>query len=225
MGNVLDLVSNDNTTFTIFENDQVLTADQLNDLFNYLDVQTRITRSKAIGVGIISGLEIGVLANKQIVVSKGAAITTDGDLLYYNNDQQFDQYQLFEDTNAKYPYFRNGNNVITMYELLSTSPNVAGLALDGFETTTNSSIKDYVGVLYLEDYDNDPTICTGLDCDNKGQVAVKNLKVLLISKSDMSLLLQSIPAVNANYFSLDDMIVPRVVVKNTISSCRINGRF
>src|SRR5664279_3651962 len=102
MGNVLDLVSNDNTTFTIFENDQVLTADQLNDLFNYLDVQTRITRSKAIGVGIITGLEIGVLANKQIVVSKGAAITTDGDMLYYNSDQQFDQYQVFEDINAKY---------------------------------------------------------------------------------------------------------------------------
>ena len=219
MGNVLDLVSSDNTTFTIFENDQVLTADQLNDLFNYLDVQTRITRSKAIGVGIITGLEIGVLANKQIVVSKGAAITTDGDMLYFNSDQQFDQYQLFEDTNAKYPYFRNGNDVITMYELLSSNtPNSTGLALDGFETATSTSIKDYVGVLYLEDYDNDPDICTGLDCDNKGQVAVKNLKMLLVDKADMNQLLQSIPAVNANYFSLDDMVAPRVTIKNTISS-------
>ena len=110
MGNVLDIVTSDNTTFTIFENDQVLTADQLNDLFNYLDVQTRTTRSKAIGIGIICGLEIGVLANNQVIVSKGAAITTDGDLLYFNTDQQFDQYQLFEDANAKYGYFRNGND-------------------------------------------------------------------------------------------------------------------
>jgi hypothetical protein len=58
MGNVLANISKDNTHFTVFENDQVLTADQLNDLFNYLDVQTRLTRTRAIGVGIICGLEM-----------------------------------------------------------------------------------------------------------------------------------------------------------------------
>jgi hypothetical protein len=36
MGNVLDNVSKDNTRFTIFESNQVLTADQLNDLFNMI---------------------------------------------------------------------------------------------------------------------------------------------------------------------------------------------
>jgi hypothetical protein len=220
MGNILTNITRDNSRFTIFENDQVLTADQLNDLFNYLDVQTRLTRTRAIGIGIICGLEIGMLENGHLVVSKGTAITTDGDLLHIDTDQEFDMYEVFEDVNAKYPYLRMDNGqVVTMYELRnSSSSNASSPLLSGFEQATNTVIKDHVGILYLEDYKNDPDVCTGTDCDNKGAESVKDLKVLLIHKNNMKALLASIPVVNRNYFSLEDIAVPRVSIRTTVDT-------
>ncbi|WP_423147178.1 hypothetical protein [Rubrolithibacter danxiaensis] len=221
MGNVLTGISKDNTGFTIFENDQVLTADQLNDLFNYLDVQTRLTRTKAIGVGIICGLEIGLIENKRMVLSKGAAITTDGDLLHLDADQEFNQFSLFEDVNAKYPYFRALNEeLIPLYELRNNeTDNVSpGNDISVFEEISGTLLKDYAGILYVEDYQNDPDVCTGTDCDNKGREAVKNLKVLLVHKSNMAILLQSLPATNKDYFGLEDIRIPRVILRPGITT-------
>ncbi|TKK69879.1 hypothetical protein FC093_07325 [Ilyomonas limi] len=219
MANVLAAATKDNTRFTIFENDQVLTADQLNDLFNYLDVQTRLTRTRGLGIGIICGLEIGQLENKQIAVSKGTAITSDGDLLHIDADQAFDRYALFEDNNARYPYFRMDNEqVVTIYQLSSSTTDTdTGDDFTKFEEVTNTLVKDYVGVLYLEDYQNDPDVCTGTDCDNKGAQAVRELKVLLIHKDNLSALLQSIPPLNKNYFALDDIAMPRAIITTAIS--------
>ncbi|ETZ22014.1 hypothetical protein [Pedobacter sp. V48] len=229
MGNVLDQISKDNTRFTIFENDQVLTADQLNDLFNYLDVQNKLTRTKAIGVGIIYGLEIGVIDNKHLVVSKGAAITTDGDLLYFDYDQEFDQYDVFEDLNAKYPYFLNDSDQpLPMFELRDSRQvgSIPGKDLATLEATTGTALKDYAGILYLEDYNNDPDLCTGTDCDNKGVIAVKELKILLIHKNNIGALLQSMPSMNKDYFSLDDLNIPRVVVNTDLDTYKeLNASF
>jgi hypothetical protein len=229
MSTVLGNISKDNTRFTIFENEQVLTADQLNDLFNYLDVQTRLTRTRAIGVGIICGLEIGTLENRNIVVSKGAAITTDGDMLHIDDDLEFDRYQVFEDVNAKYPYFRTGNDqVVPVFELSSSqaSGELPAIPLTTFEETTLTFFKDYVGILYLEDYNNDPDVCTGTDCDNKGAEAAKELKVLLVHKTNMGQLLQSIPVINKHYFALDDIRIPRVNISTTIDSfTELNASF
>ncbi|MBE9586604.1 hypothetical protein IM792_19300 [Mucilaginibacter sp. JRF] len=229
MSNVLDSINKDNTRFTIFENDQVLTADQLNDLFNYLDVQSRLTRTKAIGVGIISGLEIGSLDNGHIVVSQGAAITTDGDLLNFETDQEFDQFDVFEDQNAKYGYFRlNADQPLALYELRDSriSGTIPGKDLTTFGEVTGGVISDFVGILYLETYTNDPDLCTGTDCDNKGAISEKNLKVLLIHKNNMRLLLQSMPATNTDYFSLEDIAIPRVVVSTAIDTyAELNASF
>ncbi len=41
-----------------FVADQVLTADHLNELFDYLDEQDRLTRRCLIGIGIVCGLEV-----------------------------------------------------------------------------------------------------------------------------------------------------------------------
>src|SRR5690606_6564286 len=128
----------------------VLTADQLNDLFNYLDIQSRITRSQAIGVGIICGLEIGMLENKNIVLSKGSAITTDGDLLFVQRDLEFDEFELFEDINANYPYFQSGNSInVPFYSLSRSETGIpsTGQELSQLETETDTSLQDYIGVL------------------------------------------------------------------------------
>lgn len=229
MGNVLDNVSKDNTRFTIFENNQVLTADQLNDLFKYLDVQTRTTRTRAIGVGIICGLEIGVLENKHLVLSRGTAITTDGDLISIDFDQEFDQYQEFEDLNARYPHFQlDTNQRIPLFELRNSQlvDSIPGLELASLENSTGTAFKDYVGILYLEDYDHDADLCTGTDCDNKGVTAVKEVKVLLVHVTNVRTLLQSMPTMNKDYFNLEDIHIPRVKVSTSIDTVsELNASF
>ena len=45
-------------TYPVFEANQVLTNAHLNDLFEYLDEQTRLTRANLIGIGIVCGLEM-----------------------------------------------------------------------------------------------------------------------------------------------------------------------
>jgi hypothetical protein len=219
MGNVLAKNTPANTRYTEFENNQVLTADQLNDLFRYLDIQTRLTRTKGIGVGIVCGLEIGVTEENTIVVSKGSAITTDGDLLFISNDLNFDQFLPFEDTNAKYDYFflDNGSQ-IPLFELVNSKiTRTQGKGVGEFEQSTNTGLKDYVGILYQEDYNNDTDLCTGVDCDNRGIECVRDIKVLLAHKDQVGELLKSIPKLNQKYFALDEIDVPRVMIKNTIS--------
>src|SRR5690554_6698836 len=221
MGNVLDNIGKENTRFTIFENDQVLTADQLNDLFNYLDIQSRLTRTHAIGVGIICGLEIGILETRNIVLSKGSAITTDGDMLHVHNDLEFDRYETFEDINALYPQFRNGDGeTIPLIELKQgdNREEAESGELSDLERATGTVFTDYVGILYLEDYNFDPDSCTGRDCDNKGKEALKELKVLLVHKDQVQYLLQTIPRANEEYFSISPMTMPRVRVQASIDT-------
>jgi len=219
MSNVLAKENRENVRYTEFENNQVLTADQLNDLFRYLDIQSRLTRTRGIGVGIICGLEIGVTDENTIVVSKGSAITTDGDLLHLNADLAFDQFLAFEDTNAKYDYLHLDNgNQLPVFELINSKTSRAqGKAVSEFEQANNKALKDHVGILYQEDYNNDTDLCTGTDCDNKGIECVRDLKVLIAHKDDIGDLLKSIPKINQKYFGLEDIDVPRVMIKNSIS--------
>lgn len=219
MGNVLSKNTAANSRYTQFENNQVLTADQLNDLFRYLDIQSRLTRTRGIGVGIICGLEIGQTEEKNIIVSKGTAITTDGDLVAFTTDMVFDQYVVFEDANAKYEYFRLDNgNQIKLYELLnSKTSRTQGKSIAQFDQDTSLALKDFVGIAYQEDYENDTDLCTGVDCDNKGIECVREIKILLAHKDDLGELLKSIPKMNREYFSLGDIDIPRVMIKNSIS--------
>lgn len=219
MGNTLVKETAENIRYTEFENNQVLTADQLNDLFRYLDIQSRLTRTRGIGVGIICGLEIGLTDENKVLVSMGSAITTDGDLLHFRQDQVFDEFTRFEDSNSKYDYFHNDAGVqIPLFQLQSSNSPVggAGKKISQFTAVSGSSIKDFTGILYLEDYNKDADLCTGLDCDNRGIECVKELKVLLAHKDQLAELLKSLPMMNRNYFSLDDIDVPRVMLKKSI---------
>lgn len=66
--------------YIVYEPDQVLTNDHLNETFNYLDQQNRWTRNKLIGIGIVCGLNI-VLNPGVIEITKGCGITSQGYLI------------------------------------------------------------------------------------------------------------------------------------------------
>jgi len=218
MGNILSGASKDNTRYTQFEDNQVLTSEQLNGLFRYLDIQSRLTRTRGIGVGIVCGMEIGFTAENKIVVSMGSAITTDGDLLHFSNDQAFDSFIKFEDINSRYNYFHNDQQVqIPLFQLVNKEQNLTGSKmLTDFTQEAGAALKEFIGILYLEDYNKDADLCTGADCDNKGIECVKDLKLMLVHKDQLSELLKSLPEQNKNYFSLEDIDVPRVLISKNI---------
>ena len=125
--------------------------------------------------------------------------------------------------------FRNeANAILPIFELrdsrlVGTEP---GTALSSLEANTATSFKDYVAILYLEDYNDDPDVCTGTDCDNKGVTAVKELKVLLIHKNNAGNLQQRLPGLNKDYFALEELNVPRVAISTDINTyAELNGSF
>src|SRR5262245_29309989 len=84
-GIALDLMSDH---YPVFEANQVLTSGHLNDVFDYLDQQTRLTRSTLIGVGIVCGLEIKLdtSAGTAIHLSTGCGVTSEGYLILEPQD-------------------------------------------------------------------------------------------------------------------------------------------
>jgi hypothetical protein len=221
MAYALTLTGRNDTRYTIFENNQVLTADQLNDLHQYLNLQDRASRTKVIGVGIVGGLEMGVLETGNVVVSRGAAITTDGDLAWFDKDLEFNGYRLFADADARYAPFRaDGDETIGLFELVNLNPrtNDDSLALKAFERNTNSRLAGYTGLLYLEEYELDADQCTGADCDNRGKEVIRNWRFLLVSDGQLKLLLRSMPQLNRAYFALDDVKLKRVVINPNIDT-------
>ena len=82
--------------YPVFDSNQVLTKNQLNDLFNYLDEQDRLnTRVRLIGEGIVSGLELSYNASSgTLIISEGYGITSDGYIISFNKIKVFDKYVL-----------------------------------------------------------------------------------------------------------------------------------
>ena len=99
------------TSYHSFQNDQVLTAPQLNEFLTYFEDQDRLTRISLSGVGIVCGLKVSLIQEKQflpidaelitsaekklfnskvtkIVIEQGYGVTTDGDLLYLRENSE-----------------------------------------------------------------------------------------------------------------------------------------
>lgn len=99
------------TSYHSFQNDQVLTAPQLNEFLNYFEDQDRLSRIRLSGVGIVCGFKVSLIQEKQflpidaelvtaaekklfnskvtkIVIEQGCGVTTDGDLLYLRENSE-----------------------------------------------------------------------------------------------------------------------------------------
>src|ERR1700754_568543 len=71
-----------NYVYPKFVPDQLLTSDDLNELFCYLDKQGRLTRTNLIGIGIVCGLEVQLNTTKTIItITKGTGVTSAGYLI------------------------------------------------------------------------------------------------------------------------------------------------
>ncbi len=200
--------------FHYFEDNQVLTATHLNSVIDFLDRRDRLTRTKLIGTGIVCGLDVS-LNEKTITVSKGAAITSDGDLIHIDEATNFSQFKKFDDKRAKYQPFQK-EDAQASFELWQLFPKDAkenGLTPIEKFTNRNRKIGNMVLVLYLNSYLEPPEDCTEVDCDNQGMKQRAQLIPLLIAKSD----LDRIRGKSQNtFFNLPDVHIQRVNFHNKV---------
>lgn len=195
------------TGHTVFEENQVLTSGQLNQLTGYLDRQQRLTRARLHGIGIVCGLDLQ-MTRSTVKLSKGVALTTDGDLLNIEQPQTFTRFKTFTDKDAQYVHFSVDGITMPLYELVSTG----GTALSGFTAATGRDVTGMIAVLYLESYFYDPDLCTGSGCDNKGKEARNNLKVLLVDAENAELLFGDEMFLGRRYPLLDPYKMPRPIL-------------
>ena len=165
----------------------MLTNDHLNEMFDYLDVQERLTRNKLIGIGIVCGLDIDNKATA-ISISKGCGVTSKGYLIVWGDDGQLeDLTQYISYTLPATPLYSPFINTITgkQYELLRMISDKEADTIDGVKNPVGPVLKDKIVVLFLEALERDLKNCDTQDCNEKGRQMEFNVRPLLVNKTDM----------------------------------------
>ncbi|MBK8983220.1 MAG: hypothetical protein IPM38_13090 [Ignavibacteria bacterium] len=179
--------------YPVFEADQVLTANHLNEIVNYLDDQERLTRNKLIGIGIVCGLELKV-SNSQIEISKGCGVTSEGYLIVQEklNCTYFRPYELPGDFYAEYkPVYEPWE----MYELLTAERSLEFEDTELLKDNANF-LKNKIVVLLLEMKEIQLKNCVETDCDDKGSKIEFSVKPLLVNKKHIDEFLKSVSVKN-----------------------------
>jgi hypothetical protein len=220
-----------------FVNDQVLTADQLNTLIQYFEDQGRLSRVCLNGVGIACGFQVSLSGSKEIIVSQGCGVTTDGDLIQLQqpvpeestqtidiDSIKFTHYKVYEDTIVKYTPFFKSNEQISIFELI---PEFQNPKTDFSPLNTLPGIEKMVALLYLEEFPKSPELCTAIDCNNQGIEEISRLKVLLISENDATYIKTTDPIYTKHsilqaYVQLPEVAVQRVLLTNKSAASQTN---
>jgi hypothetical protein len=174
--------------FPVFEANQVLTSGHLNDVFDYLDERTRLTRSTLIGIGIVCGLQIRLdtAAGTAILLSKGCGVTSQGYLIVEPQDVSLVAYREYTlPPDLDYPLFEQ----FPLWELFP-----AGEANTTALDATAQFLDDKAVVLFLELKKQGLRNCSPNNCDDKGSQVTATVRRLLVKTTDLD---QIIAAANA----------------------------
>lgn len=214
------------TTYPIFEANQVLSSEHLNNEFDYLDEQARLTRANLIGIGIVCGLEVTFETNT-IRLTKGCGVTSEGYLIVQSEDVTFGKYQPYILPNGdQYAPFLVKNasgkeEQVALWELLKDG--ATGTALN----LPDKFLDDKVALLFLELNNKPLKNCEAGDCDDKGREIIATVRPLLIqianldkivaiaTKSAPDLSPKAITDTIAARLNLPDLRLPRYDVPNT----------
>ena len=216
----LDVIS---SGYSVFEKDQVLTHDQLNSVTDYLDDQSRLTRTNLLGVGIVCGLRVTQQGNS-VTLTKGVGVTTDGDLLRLSVDTVYDKFRVYDNTKPAYaPFYVDGvipGEMLPVYELVGTGDSGDSNTdlLSNFTTRTDAKLSDMVALLYMESYVTDRDLCSGTDCDNLGQDCKNSLRLLLIDNSLIGPLRENTATPQQAFNMLDEIVAIRPFFTSAVNA-------
>ncbi|MCY1718974.1 hypothetical protein OU798_01385 [Prolixibacteraceae bacterium Z1-6] len=235
-----------------FIDNQVLTADQLNEFVTYLDDQSRLAKVFLHGAGVVCGFSVKL--NEQpgndssIEIEQGVGITTDGDLLQLKEPVPPEKYldlnepvplfktaQLVEDK-VVYTHYKKFTDEIVGYDAFKKNSGVIDLweifpePGDNAVKLNNLKLDDKVVLLYLESYANNGNLCTSIDCDNQGIEQVRKLRVLLTTENGAKQIIKNDPVflwhnIAEKYTQLPEIKLPRVTLLNVANIGSLRNSF
>ena len=183
------LASSLNEVYPVFEPNQLLTSNHLNQLRNYLDTQDRLSRVKLIGIGILCGLDVTFETNR-IKISKGTGITSEGFLINLE-EESFSRCSTVNYTDSQaYPLFlATESTQIPMWELV---PDTVSANVNLFASPTPVNfLQNKVVVLFMEYKDIDLETCLTQNCDQKGINREFKIRKLLIQCTDVDKIIRT----------------------------------
>ena len=202
--------------FPEFVANQLLTYDYLNQVFDYLDEQERMTRACLVGIGIVCGLEVSAAVDgSSLTISCGCGVTSEGYLVSvpaktytqsipYNAVQPI-YYAPFVDEATKTQKF-------SLLELAETATVANGTPL------TNAVLAQYnIVLLFVELLEQRAQNCDPNTCVDKGVEVTVTIRALLASSANVKNTLQAAGAAKGPTGGsvLPAMRLPRVDVPAT----------
>ena len=178
--------------FPEFVADQLLMAEDLNNLFGYLEEQERLTRTSMIGIGIVCGLEVKTSTDgTKLTITRGAGDTSEGYLIRME-DETFFEYKEFDAVKPKFYDVFVKTSVeasgeikreqrFPLWEMFSKAETDAKPLTKEFLTNKD---EEKVVLLFYELLEVDAKNCNPTSCDDKGRDVQVNVRKLLIKKSD-----------------------------------------
>lgn len=213
-----------NSRYPEFVADQLLTSDNLNDLFGYLDEQGRITRTNLIGIGIVCGLEVKTSADgTSITITKGTGVTSEGYMVTipettYTDYVDYDT--LKEEYYEKFVNIAGKTEKFTdVYELKQAAVESSIKLSHNFLNGGGATGDKKVVMLFIEKLKIGNKNCNPNSCDDKGITVEINIRPLLVRKADVdTYTLKSGTdnySLNQSYIALDEIRIRRFDVPNT----------
>jgi hypothetical protein len=210
-------------THPIFETNQVLSSRHLNDLFGYLDEQSRLTRANLIGIGIACGLDVTFEAPGTLRLSRGCGVTSQGYLIIEPADLVLTHARSYTLPDVdRYPPFSQPGSTPPQYELWELfpdddEPNAVPLV------ETGRTLKDQAVVLFLERREDSLRNCSPNGCDDRGAQVTATVRRLLVDVADLGAVIAATSGLAPNpggtdpieRLSLPDLRMPRFDVPAT----------
>jgi hypothetical protein len=204
-----------NTVFPEFVPDQLLTSDDLNELFGYLDEQGRLTRTNLIGIGIVCGLEVQTNnTGTSLTITKGCGVTSEGYLVTVPTIT-YTEFNVFDAVTERY-YDRFVNiaaktQTMDLWELKQA-------AVDPDATNLSQEfLRDKVVMIFVELLEEDNKNCDPNSCDDKGVHVTVSFRPLLVTIADAEALVgaQGGSLTVDTFTGLPEIKMPRFDVPNT----------
>lgn len=222
------LPANDLQNFPLFVPDQVLTSENLNQLFSYLDAEGRMTRTNLVGIGIVCGMEVknGIDGNGQfIAITKGTGVTSAGYLVTTpengtsdTTQTKYHKFKNFDAVKCRYydPFVKISDKTqkFPLWELKETSETTGTSDLNSIP----GGLADKVVMLFVELLETNNKNCDPNSCDDKGINVDVTFRPLLVRKTDALNLINSggvSGVTGASFNGLKDLVMPRWDVPNT----------
>lgn len=206
-----------NSDYPKFVADQVLTSDNLNDLFGYLDEQGRMTRTNLSGIGIVCGLKVKTAADgSSITISKGVGVTSSGYLVSVPEITYTKRTSAIFDA-VKSEYYNRFVNIATktqkfnLWELKQEAEAEGNTAL----TKTFLTSGEKIVLLFVELLEENNKNCDPNSCDDKGINVTVNFRPLLIEKANVEALLTGAGSPASPWLTLPDLTMKRFDVTAT----------